>query len=65
MPNDKRKYKGVKFINAEYATGHIETVEDFTSWQGIDEVITDFWQSNPGVKIWISQRPIGNYLTMV
>ncbi len=58
MSKDKRKYKGVKFINAQFPDCDAETVDEFTTWKEAREMIKEYRvMYGYDSSLWISQRP--------
>ncbi len=62
MPDDKRKYKGVKFINVQFPNSDAETVDEFDNWSEATEMIKEYRLSyGYGGSLWISQRPYAGW----
>ena len=62
MAKDKRKYKGIKFINAQFPDCAAETVDELNTWKEAKEMIREYRVAcGYGSSLWISQRPCGGW----
>ena len=62
MTDDKRKYKGVKFINVQYPDCEAETTDEFTTWKEARQMIKEYRLAyGYGCRLWISQRPYAGW----
>ena len=62
MAEDKRKYKGKKFLNASYFGDAPETIDECDTWKEARENRREYLLAyGAGWRMWISQRPIAGW----
>jgi len=58
---DKRKYKGVKFINYKYPGCDPETVDQFDTYKEARAMLKEYRMAFSEGSLWISQRPYAGW----
>ncbi len=62
MTEDKRKYKGTKFINVQYPGNDAETTDEFSTWKEAGQMIKEYRMAyGYECSLWISQRPYAGW----